>query len=65
MALNPGLRLMPEAAVTVEEYGVLAVFLQVFLIGKEHRDFHTVLAGIEHLFGHEVVRVELYFRGAV
>ena len=54
-----------EAAISVEEYRVLAVFLQIFLISKEHRNFYAVFAGEEYLFGHKIIRVELYFRGTV
>ena len=54
-----------ETSVPVEEYRIFAVFLQVLLISKEHRNLHTVLAGEKHLFRYEVVRVELHFRGTV
>ena len=54
-----------EATVSVEEYRVFAVFLQIFLISKEHRNFYAVFAGEEYLFGHKIVRVELYFRGTI
>ena len=54
-----------ETTVSVEEYRIFAVFLQVLLISEEHRNLHTVLAGEKHLFRYEVVRVELHFRGTV
>ena len=54
-----------ETTVSVEEYRIFAVFLQIFLISKEHRNFYAVFAGEEYLFGHKIIRVELYFRGTV
>ena len=54
-----------ETTVSVEEYRIFAVFLQIFLIGKEHWDFYTVFAGKEYLFRHKIIRVELYFRCTV
>ena len=54
-----------ETTVSVEEYRIFAVFLQIFLIGKEHRNFYTVFAGKEYLFRHKIIRVELYFRCTV
>src|SRR3712207_3615500 len=54
-----------ESAVSVQEYGVLSVLLQVFLVGKEHRYLRSVFAGEEDLLGDEIVGVELYFGSPV
>ena len=48
-----------EAAVTVQEGRVVAVFLQAFLIGQEHRDFGTILRGDKDLLRNVVVRLEV------
>ena len=52
-----------EAAVAIEVDGIFAVALDSFLVGEEHRYFRAVGRGIEHLFGHIVVGVEVcHFR---
>ena len=50
-----------ESAVTIEEGGVRAVFLQVLLIGEEHGDLGAVLAEDKDLLGGVVFGLEIDF----
>ena len=54
-----------KPSVSIKEYRVLPISLQVFFICKEHRNHNTVFTGEEDLFGYEFVRVELYFRSTI
>src|SRR5207237_5733088 len=51
-----------EAAVSVKHRGIVAVFLEAFAIGDEHRHFRSVLARIEDLLGRVIVRFEIDLR---
>ena len=54
-----------EAAVAVEQAGVLAVELQVLAMGDEHRDLRAVLRGVEDLLGDVERGVEGHLGGLV
>ena len=48
-----------EAAVGIQQGGVLAVLLHALFVHDEHGHLGAVLAGIEHLFGDELCGIEL------
>ena len=51
-----------EAAVAIKQCRILAVFLQIFLVSKEHRNSCAVLAGKENLLGCVILRIEIDLR---
>ena len=48
-----------EAPVAIEQGGVLAVLGDALLVGEEHTHLGAVLAGVGHLLGDEILRLEL------
>src|SRR5207237_10781673 len=47
-----------EPTVTIKDRRIVAIFLETFAVGQEHRDLCAILTLIEDLFGRELFGVE-------